>query len=65
MPQITKQLAEQFGYELPDNYEAPKEELFFTPDSEPDIADGIDINDLSDEDVAAMLSQLLEAEEQN
>ena len=62
----TKLLAEQFGYELPDNYEAPAEERPLTnPEMKAETAvDNINIDALSDDDVAAMLSQLWEAEEQ-
>jgi hypothetical protein len=63
----TKQLAERFGYELPDNYKAPNGERPFLPTEQPaaeTAADNINVADLSDDDVAAMLSQLLEAEEQ-
>ncbi|MCA9946451.1 MAG: sulfotransferase, partial [Anaerolineales bacterium] len=61
----TKQLAEQFGYELPDNYEAPNGERPFLATEAPETTTpDINVDDLSDDDVAAMLSQLLEAEEQ-
>lgn len=63
----TKKLAEQFGYELPDNYEAPSGERPFLsteqPETETAVTD-INVDDLSDDDVAAMLSQLLEAEQE-
>ncbi|MCZ7672460.1 MAG: sulfotransferase [Chloroflexi bacterium] len=62
----TRILAEKFGYELPDNYEASTEErpLSITEaDVETAVGD-INIDTLSDDDVAAMLSQLLEVEDQ-
>ena len=63
----TKKLAEQFGYDLPDNYQVPEGERPFLPAKQPEtetaVAD-INVDELSDDDVAAMLSQLLEAEEQ-
>ena len=66
LDRTTRQLAEQFGYELPDNYEAPTWErpLFNTESrAETAVAD-INIDALSDDDVAAMLSQLLETKDQ-
>ncbi|MCA9954557.1 MAG: sulfotransferase, partial [Anaerolineales bacterium] len=62
----TRQLAEQFGYELPDNYKAWEgERPLSTTDANSETKQAeINVDDLSDDDVAAMLSQLLEAEEQ-
>lgn len=61
----TRQLAEQFGYELPDNYKAWEgERPLPTTDTATTKQEEINVDDLSDDDVAAMLSQLLEAEEQ-
>lgn len=65
----TKQLAEQFGYELPDNYVAPPTERPFVLTeiakgaAEETAVSAVDVNAMSDDDVAAMLSKLLEAEE--
>lgn len=60
----TKRLAEQLGYELPDNYKAPEGErpLASTEGVVETAVDDSNVDSLSDEDVAAMLSQLLEAE---
>ncbi len=62
----TRQLAEQYGYELPDNYQATNGERPFpaTETAPPTAETDINVDDLSDADVAALLSQLLEAEEQ-
>lgn len=60
----TQLLAQQLGYELPHNYTVPSEEwrVPVIEIEEETAVDEINIDTLSDDEVAAMLSQMLETE---